>query len=460
MLELRPYQKTGVQYLKAHPKCLLADEMGLGKTVTTLMALKDERHILVICPKFALYVWQDEIVKWLGEPATIYTGTPKQRAEIIAKHVKSGNRFLITNYAFLAELSGRIAWGAIVADEIHMAGLLNHKSVTFKAFKKLSARVPKVILVTGTPVRQGMKDLFAPLNIIDPSKFRAYWPYLYTHGIVLQGPFGKAPERKPKNTLAFRRMLKRYMLRRLKREVDSELPEKTRQIIRCTMTPEQQKMYMDLEENMYTLQDDAFVIVPNAVSLITRLRQLLVSPMLLGAHYWGGALETFKTMVTPLLEDNEPVVVFSPYRDALDHIRNMIHDIDKTIPCYKVKGGMTPEALRDQIEGFKKHEKSAAVFLGTIASGASYTITNAATCFFVGCEWDANKNTQAEDRLHRIGQTRNVICYYLLYEGALADDRVRELLNSKQDAQDWIISPDWAFKEILAKREKRRLKEI
>lgn len=454
--ELRPYQIEGMKKMNTRTKFLNFDDMGLGKTLTSLTACLNTQNeaqyfVLITCPQNALYVWKEEIKKWFNKDSMVYAGTPKQRKQLWEQfnHAKDCH-FLITTYAMLKELPRR-GWTAMICDEIHQAGLLNHKTKTYQLVEEYNKTLPILYLLTGTPIRKGVIDLYAPLHLVDPDKFRNYWQFVNSYCITTITPFGKQIERNPSNIAGFREMLKEYMLRRLKSEVLKDLPGKQRNVIPLQMTKKQQKAHDDVMNEMMYTDEDTIVLTPNQMTADLRARQILVTPRLLGIDEDGAAFEYLKEVGPDLLVAGRPFVVFTPFKQAIPYIESLIMDFKMGTHIYKVHGGMTPATFADAWQGFQKDPGKNKVLLCVIKSGASFHATDASDCFFLGYEWDFNFNVQSEDRLCRLGQHNFVNCNYLLHTGDSVDDLVKERLNDKQLAANWIIGTDKQYKELLRK---------
>ena len=461
--QLRPYQKEGIETMKSRRHNLNFDDMGLGKTVSTLWtALYKARDIfaeaqfnprspykqmiLIVCPSKALYVWKNEIYNWFGYSSIIYTGTPKQR-EKIREEMFYENAFVITTYGMLKELQG-YSWRGIIADEIHEAGLLNHKTKTYDIFSKYYTRIAWSFLLTGTPIRQGVIDLYAPLHLADGNVFSNYWQFVNKYCIVIDTPFGKEIQRNPRDIAGFRKILDHYMIRRLKSEVLKDLPGKQRQPIPLQMTPKQAKAHQDIMEEFIYSDTDALVVTQNAMSATLRARQILVTPRLLGIDEDGAALEYLKAEGKNLLESGNPFVVFTPFRSAIPIIADVIAELGLATKVYTITGGLKPNEFANQWQGFQENPSTNKVLICVIKSGASFHATAASDCFFLGYEWDFNLNSQSEDRLCRLGQKNFVNCRYLLHEGTVDED-VKEKLNSKNDASNWIVGTEQQYQMML-----------
>ena len=451
--QLRPYQQEGIRQLLTGYHFLNFDDMGLGKTVQTLYAaikrMSPEDKVLIVCPTKALYVWQDELQKWFGLDACIYVGTKPQRTKIkINTQLFKDYNFVITTYGMVEELY-KFPWVGYIADEIHEAGLLNHKTKTYKTFEQFTKRVKWLYLLTGTPIRQGVIDLFAPLHLLNPDRFKAYWSFVNSYCITIQTPFGKQIERNPRNIAEFRKMLDYYMVRRLKSEVLKDLPGKQRQSIPIKMTAAQEKAYNHIIEEFIYTDEDTTIISPNAMTAMLQCRELLVCPRLLGIDDDGAAFDYIIEEGSNLLSNNRPFVVFTPFRNAIPLLADKIRcDIKENVKIYTLMGGLKPSEFANQWQGFMNDSSKKKVLLCTIKSGASFHATCAADIFFLGYEWDFNYNTQAEDRCCRLGQNDFVHCNYLLHKGTVDDD-VRLRLNSKQDASNWIVGTDEQYRMML-----------
>lgn len=461
--QLRPYQKEGIDIMKTRRHNLNFDDMGLGKTVSTLWTaiykardifvdgqLHDKEPykamILIVCPKKALYVWKEEIAKWFGYSSIIYTGTPKQR-KVLREEMFYENAFVITTYGMLKELIG-YRWRGIIADEIHEAGLLNHKTKTYDTFSRFYSTISWSFLLTGTPIRQGVIDLYAPLHLVDGNVFKNYWQFVNKYCITIETPFGKEIQRNPKDIAGFRKILNHYMIRRLKSEVLKDLPGKQRQVIPLVMTPKQAKAHQDILEEFIYSDDDSLVVTQNAMSAMLRARQVLVTPRLLGIDEDGSALEYLADEGKNLLSSNKPFVVFTPFRQAIPIIADVIKEMGLATRIFTITGGLKPNEFANQWQGFMNHPSNNKVLLCVIKSGASFHATEASDCFFLGYEWDFNLNSQAEDRLCRLGQQNFVNCRYLLHEGTV-DENVKERLNSKNSASNWIVGTEQQYQMML-----------
>jgi SNF2 family DNA or RNA helicase len=489
---LRPYQVEVVNRLVDERRVLNYMDMGMGKSLCTLLAVMELKAFpcLIICSKSAMGVLQEELMKWFEEGSIIYGGKPKQREALWGDFVKYGFRFIITNYSLASELGQRFGiiqatdsrgskssgrpnaskdttppgtnragssrpykWevGALIADEIQLGGLFNHKTKTYQVVGRLAKAIPNVFLLTGTPYRRGVIDFYAPLSLVDPDHFDSYWKYVGKYCRSIDSGFGKSIERDPKDVIGFRKMIRDYAIILKKEDHLKELPGKQRIAVPLIMEGEQERVYRELEADLFSMTDgDELVISPGILAASVRLRQLLVAPEVLGLKERGAAIEAMLEMSEDLVEERKPFAIFTPFRSAVPFITSALRGKYETTKINTITGGLTAEEFTRQWKEFQDGRGSR-ILICVIKSGASFHATAADTCFFLGYEWDFNQNAQAEDRLNRIGQTKMVSCYYMLHRDSI-DENVIQKLNDKKYSSDLVLSDEEAFQLMVHKR--------
>jgi len=444
--KLKDYQRTGVDFiLSKNGRALLGDEAGAGKTRTALTAMMELQGTpaLIFTINPGLFVWEDELDYWFDQKAVVYTGNAEQRSNLLAEFEENNHQFLIANYFFIDEIKDRfnfVKWKTIVTDEYHMMGIGNFKTDRFKSLAKLTKEVLYLIMVTGSPMRRNLADLFSPFKLLDPDGFRSYWRYVGKYCIVTDEGFYKTIEAIPKHPEEFIALRKKYMIRRLMKDVMPELPPKTRQVIPVYMTPEQKLLYDMMEKDKIIDYKGSLIVAPNEAVKILRQRQLLVTPHILGFDIAGGALETLAELIENEFSNGNPVAVFTPFKQkTIEPIINYLKSKLKDTLFFKLHGGMPPVKVKENYQGFQKADTIRKVFIGVIKSGMSITLTEAKVAIFIGYEWTSEENNQAEKRLHRIGTKDHVRCLYLLHKDNPVDRRVMEIINTKQHNIDWAL---------------------
>lgn len=476
---LRPYQVGVVDNMIRAKRYLNYLDMGMGKSLTTLLSVVELQGfpLVILCTKSAMGVLQEEMMEWFGIDSIIYTGTPKQRDAIWYEYIDRKLPVIIANYAMAEELSGRFGIikhpklhthpngmltakskptpgtvqkpRALVCDEIQRSGLFNHKSKTYGTIHKIAKAVEICYLLTGTPYRRGVVDLFGPLSTIRPELFDHYWKFVNKYCRIEATPYGKQIERLPADLHGFRKMIRQHAAIAKKEDHLDELPEKIRQTIPVEMNKEQQKVYEELVEELFSMTATGdLIITPSQLTLGMRLRQVLVSPQVLGLKERGAAIDTLVEMAEDLVWQDRPFVVFTPFRKAVPYIREaLLDEFPELGDVTVIEGQLTPDEFTARWQGFQK-ARGKGVMICVIKSGASFHATRADTAFFLGCEYDFNENMQAEDRLYRMGQKNVVRCYYLLHKGTI-DDRVKEILNEKVHTSNLVLSTESVLRDIL-----------
>lgn len=448
-MELFPYQREGVALLTERRRQILGDEMGLGKTIQALYAIDNLNcadNLIVVGVKVALGVWKYAISDEFGDKykVHVYHGTPEKRKRIWGEYTQSPRpRFLLVTAPLMNEVHKlQYGWDAMVIDEYHRMGLCNRKTERFDSVTKF--KQTNLFLLSGSPIKQGVQDLWAPLHLLDPIKFKSYWGFVNTYCTYSVTPFGRTIDRLPKDTSVMRDLLGRYVVRRLKKNVAPQLPPKFRNRYPLDMSTVQRKLYQQLEDDMVATYGDelerVLALTPNVITQVLRQRQLLVTPQLLGHHDKGAALEALPLLIEEAFESGTSVVVFTPFREALkfihaevaDHIEHKAYFISGALRN-KADAASIARQYQDEPDTFK-------VLYCTIQSGISFTAHAASVAFFVGADWDAETNKQAEDRLHRLGQKAETVNYYYLHYPGTVEDDVLQYFAEKDKAARVILS--------------------
>lgn len=439
----RPYQLEGVEFLlSGYQRKILADDMGLGKTLQAIEAAErfteGHRDVLIVGTKVTVGVWAREIKKWTGVDPVLYIGHPNQRY----RKPLRGVRYVVTTYSLLDSLlEARDTWPLIIADECHT--YVNRKTQAFRKMRSLTSH--GLFELSGSPILNGVQDLWTQLYLIDNKRFGSYWQFCSKYLAVGSNGFGRTIEgvRRPE---VLRDDLKPYFLRRRKTKVANDLPPKTRQAIPLQMKPLQAKLYKTiLDDDMVLDSEGKLVMTQNTVSMIMRLRQLLVSPAVLGA--WpneSAALEALVERVTELMTERQPFVVYTPFTSAFPYIAAAlklagVKDVDY------ISGELNAKQQADIVDTFQSSMQTKRAIICSIRAATSFTLTSAAYSFFLGFDWVPKINEQAEDRLYRIGQTQPTFAYYFTHEGTV-DEHVLNILSKKTTWSALAIDPDEFFR--------------
>lgn len=454
---LRPYQVEALQFLEWRKgRGLIGDEMGVGKTISALgwQAMNpDLRPVLIVVMMTTKMQWARQVKKWVGEkePVTILEGRkpyplPARGTYIInwdiladwAGHEDNNYRFQ------LGEGLGEVPWKMIIGDEIQAIG--NSSSKRSKAFRALAKVAQSVVMLSGTPIRTRPAQFYPVLNIIDRQTFSNQQRYLNRYCDPKHNGF--AIEYKgASNVEELHELIRPLMLRRLKSDVMKDLPRKSIEAIPVTADPALVEKYKMLEDDFWNGVSGAGGIVEQK-AIAARLQRSAYIAKEKGCISW---IEDF------LESTDEPLVVFY-WHKAVGSI------LEETLRKYgtaKVDGEVVGKARDGEIQRFK--ERKCRVFLGNIQAcgvGVDGLQDVCSNMVFVEYAPSPTDHAQAEDRLHRSGQTKSVNIYYLIAPGTIDEDLV-EILDSRRkmitQVVDGEVPPDTDFLgELLARRGVRK----
>lgn len=452
-LALFPFQKTGVQWLASRSGALLADDMGLGKTIQALIAIPEGVPVLVVGPAVAKGVWQDEAAKWRPDlKVTVLSGRGSFRWP-------APGELIVTNYDILSDnLGGAPAEGTVViGDESHV--LKSFKTAKTSRFRAISEAVRalagRVWLLSATPLLNRPGELWSILQAagIANECFGSWRNYTSLYN-AYEGTYGGWVWGDPTPEVSER--LKKVMLRRMKVDVLPELPPKTWRDLVVDLDEKTKKACSKAASLLETYTrfsrinddekpsdlvaretdeakadfkakygEDLNKILEDAETLLQRISGLDFDEIAKARTALAIAkIPALLALVEDYEEQEEPLIVFSAHRAPIDIFANR--------PGWAVITGDTSSEDRRQIQDDFQAGKLKGI-AGTIkAAGVALTLTRASHAIFVDLEWTPALNSQAEDRLLRIGQTRGVLITTLVANFPL-DKRVHELLTFKRN---------------------------
>lgn len=442
--QLRDYQKHGIKWLRELSKRglagVLADEMGLGKTVQALGFLRSlHGPKLVICPASLTFNWCREADRFTPELRAI--STHYLDAKRLAQALADG-RLLVSSYGLLRRDIERIRsveFAGIVLDEAQH--IKNPDSQTAKAAHRLRGRVR--VALTGTPIENGVRDIWSIMQFLMPGYLgdRERFKERFEQPIHSQ-PGGPAHRR-------LIQRLRPYMLRRTKREVVKELPEKIEQVAYCEMSKDQAALYGQIlgaaQKAVHDAEQagaDAGARKLAAFTALLRLRQICCDPRLLAgpdspeaaamAGVESAKRELLRELLDDAVHDEHRVLVFSQFSRMLKLIAADLEEVGIAY-CYLDGATRDRQAVVDRFQNGK-----APVFLISLkAGGTGLNLTGADTVILYDPWWNPAVEAQAADRAHRIGQERTVTVYRLVTRGTV-EEKILQLQEKKRAiAQDY-----------------------
>ena len=417
VINLYEFQREDVNHLTGVESALIANEMGTGKTYEAIardvrirQELDNAATTLVIAPLTTLEsTWLYHFERLTDLMVVVID--PKNRPESWKAFMDYGNVYCVHWEALrLMPQLRSITWTHIIADECHRAK--NRKSQQTRHLKALTSLYKTAM--SGTPVVNRPDELWSILNWLWPKKYGSYWRFFKSY-VATTTQFAKGHQYQqiigPKNLDKLHEELEPFYTRRRKKDVLKDLPDKYYTEIKVDLLPVQRRAYNQMRDEMIAWigqQQEEVLLAPVVIAQLTRLQQFAVA---YAEYNDRGSLRLAEpsskldALMEVLDETEEPVVVFSRFKQLVNLLADRLQL--KPIP-YVTLTGDTPQEDRARIvEKFQRGE--ARVFIGSIAAGGvGITLHAASTVVFLDRDWSPALNEQAEDRLHRIGQTNAV----------------------------------------------------
>lgn len=455
---LRPYQVTGFKWLRTlsdnQMGGILADDMGLGKTLQTIVyiaSIKEQNEhekFLIVCPSSLIYNWQDEIENFAPHLSSIViTGTPKERQDMIESNAEMD--VLITSYPLIRRdvtYYEKQKFHTVFIDEaqyIKNADSLNAKSV------KLLVSDHKFAL-TGTPIENSLSELWSIFDFIMPN-------YLFNHTKFVN--YYEKPIMKEEEGVLedLNKRILPFILRRMKKDVLLELPEKVETKMLTDMEEEQKKVYLSYMENIK--QEISQEIKENGIekskikilAALTRLRQICCHPATFIENYKGGSgkLELLLEIITDAIANDHRILIFSQFTSMLAIIDKELKK--ENIGSFYLEGSTKIQDRNEYVKRFNQGEGK--VFLISLkAGGTGLNLIGADTVIHYDPWWNPAVEEQATDRAYRIGQLKSVHVIKLITKGSI-EEKIYKLQAKKKNLSNSVIQSQEVFINSLTKEE-------
>lgn len=435
------FQRAGVDFLTRARRAILGDDMGLGKTAQAIAACEGLGRVLVVCPNTLKGNWKVEADKWApGLPVTVVRGSALKKEKtvrgfeggLLVVNIEATRRSRRPAPALLDVLLGT-QWDALIVDEAH--NIKDRNSQQTKGVLELARRTPRVYLLTGTPIMNRVDELWAPLHVLYPLRWPSFWAFVRRHTIAFRGRYGWVIDGKPTRPADLRREMAPVFLRREKEEVFPAMPRKVYQKLWLDLEGEQERIYRELErEAMARVSDDVTVVTPGVLALLTRLKQVAISPGLIGGRPEGVKLDA---LVDVVLGTDQKVLVFSQFAEAikLAAARLEAEGVDHVVFI-----GETKEEVRDEAVRRFQVDPGVRAFLATTqAGGVGLTLTAASLVVFLDKHWTPAVNEQAVDRTRPHMQSRPVQIVELLARSTV-DELIEAVLAGKVNIIEAVIA--------------------
>ena len=460
---LRRYQEIGYKWLKTLDMYglggILADDMGLGKTLQVISLLLDynensdeKRTSMVVCPSSLALNWFNEINKFAPTlKTTVIAGNAEERKRLIQK--LQDYDIIITSYDLLKRdvdtyTEMNYEYKFIIADEAQY--IKNNNTQNFKAIKKIKAQTK--FALTGTPIENSLAELWSIFDFSMPG-------YLYSYRKFKES--FETPIIKEEDTYKMSKLkmlIEPFILRRIKEEVLTELPEKTVTVLNSEMEEEQQKLYMSYMSKAREEVENELIASGfeknqmKILALLMRLRQICCHPKLFIDNYDGGSgkLNQCMEIIKDAVQGNHKILLFSGYTSMFDIIEKELEKED--IKYFKLTGQTKVSERIELVDEFNENNDIKVFLISLKAGGTGLNLIGADMVIHYDPWWNISAENQATDRTYRIGQKRNVQVYKLITKNSI-EEKIYELQQKKAKLVDNMLSTNETFISKLSKDE-------
>lgn len=411
---LREYQITGFKWLKVLAELglggILADEMGLGKTVQTLALLLSEENkkVLIITPTSLIYNWKSEIERFAEVLKIGIAYGDKTKIKKIISEIKDYN-VVLTTYGTLKnniDEFNAVEFDFCIIDEAQ--NIKNPATQTAKVVKSINSKIR--FALTGTPIENNLTELWSLFDFIMPG-------YLFSKEM-----FDKKFIYSKSNLEELKLLIKPFILRRTKKEVIEELPDKIEKKLLVDMTSMQKSVYNQYIKSVKEKIKDSDKEKIEVFSYLTKLRQICLDPSLLNKDYKGGSgkLKAAMELIEGQLAINGKVLLFSQFTSALKKIREVLEE--KNIKYFYLDGSTSSNERINLVNEFNNSDEVKVFLISLKAGGTGLNLTSANLVIHFDPWWNPAVENQATDRAHRIGQKNIVEVIKLVARGTIEEN--------------------------------------
>lgn len=482
-MELLPHQVIAVDEARKrraeYPNFFLGDSMGVGKTASAIGIDLDLRRengdahfrTLIICQKSGLSVWKYHLEALGVAPDQILVINPSDRGpfndELACGAVNY--QYYVVHWDVLIRLTDLlppkplqrgIMWDHIIADEIHLAK--NRKAKRTIVFKKIKSRFKTA--ASGTPADDKPQDIWSPLNWLYPKDFSAYWRYYNTYLDWESHPNGYRIIKGTKNVARLHAQIRPFYIRRTLLEVVDNMPDKTHTELRVKLTPRQQRDYDAMEKYQVAALGENYeeFVVTWKIAMYMRLLQMTLGTCEVDWSYYNAFWEKWRDRPPnelPISVPTGPKILIREPSPKLDVLMEQLqdHEDEQFVVFTNFKAVVEMVRIRCQTAGIStsiltgdiisQPQRDAAVadfqsgqsrvFIGTVgAAGTTITLTAAHTLVFTDRNWNPSKNSQAEDRIWRIGQKNACQIIDIIAEDTVDEPRLRRIWEKARNVEE------------------------
>ncbi|GEM_PF-1632277 len=470
-VKLRDYQNAGYSWLTFLKDYglpgILADEMGLGKTLQMLLAVAHfkERYgacpSLVVCPAALVRKWVDETSKFFNNLVAI-THTGSGRVNALRRNVSMAD-LVVTSYETMVRDSGLLAqrqWRFLIADEAQR--IKNPDTRRAQAVRKIPAEAR--IAITGTPVENSLTDLWAIFDFLAPGFLGRPTDF----DRKFRNPIERNGDRRAAAQL--NRRIHPFVLRRLKKQVATELPDKLFKPMRCELTSLQRRLYQaivdrDLTQAIAALGNKKLSLGnPHIFSVLTKLKQVCCHPGLITGDFQNfkpdvsGKFDVFTEIVNEALDrwtagckENNKLVGFSQYVGMAQCLRDFVYG-ERKQKCTLLDGSVPPNDRHGFCKSFNDDPNHFGIMMTLGAGGVGLDLQAANYVVLYDRWWNPAVEDQAIDRVHRLGQEREVVVVTITTRGTL-EEKIEAKLDRKRNLAEQVVQADSLMRKEITRDE-------
>ena len=493
--QLKEYQIKGLQWMVSlynnKLNGILADEMGLGKTIqsisliTYLIEKKHEDKFLVIVPLSTITNWTVEFEKWAPSVKVIvYKGSPQQRKELQFE-IRTGNfQVMLTTYEYIIRerpILARFSYSHMIIDEGHrMKNAQSKLSITLKQYYRTKNR----LILTGTPLQNNLPELWALLNFVLPKIFNSVKSFdeWFNTPFANTGTQEKIELTEEESLLVIRRLhkvLRPFLLRRLKKDVEKDLPDKVEKVLKCNLSGLQHILYQQMlkhnalfvgSQTTGTNNKSGIKGLNNKIMQLRKIcnhpfvfeevEDILNSSRITNELIWrtSGKFELLDRILPKFKASGHKVLIFFQMTSVMNIFEDFLRLRDMNY--LRLDGSTKAEDRQDMLKSFNKPESDIFCFLlSTRAGGLGLNLQSADTVIIFDTDWNPHQDLQAQDRAHRIGQKNEVRILRLITNDSV-EEVILERAHQKLDIDGKVIQAGKFDNKSTAEEQEEFLKKL
>ena len=433
---LRSYQLDAFKWLSTLSSYtfggILADDMGLGKTLEIISFLDfDEvkKPSLIVCPMSLVYNWENECEKWkFGYPVRLIIGNSEEREHIINEIDDNKKALYITSYDSLRRDVSlyETEFRFVIADEAQY--IKNQFAQKSEAIKSLKSEINYAL--TGTPIENGLSDLWSIFDFLMPGYLSSYGHFKSRYESLISHDDYEALDNLKKRVAPF-------ILRRTKKDVLKDLPDKIEDFYYCKMDPKQKEIY---DSFVMQLKDDLNNGGNNVLALLTRLRQICITPELIYQESFDNTkIDMAVDLIRSSIEGDHRILLFSQFSQSFPIISKLLDSMG--IKHFILDGSTKAKNRIEMVNEFNRNNEIKVFLISLKAGGTGLNLVGADTVIHLDPWWNSSAENQATDRAYRLGQTKDVTVIKLICKDTI-EEKVVQLQKIKRELAESIVVED------------------